>query len=456
MSDNNENSLVEKISLREKVSYGLGDVGCNLISVLSTTYIVYFYTQAMGLNAGIIGLIVFVSKFLDGISDIITGFIIDHTKSKYGKARVWILRMTVPTCLCLVLCFTVPEGAGIAAYVYVAVTYNLISTVCYTLMNLPYATLNAMMTRDQNQRMQINAFRMTLAQGAALVTSMVTIPLVGMLGGTGNKMAWIKVSCIYAALAAVLFLICFFNTKERVAPQKTGGEHIAWTKALKYAFRNKYWVILVAECVLVIMFVALIGSVSGYYAKYILGNENLVGLITAMTFIPAFILIPLMPRLAKKIGKRDICLIGSIINLFGSILLCLRPADLTWILVSCLIRGCGYVMIMGTVYAMLADTVEYGEWKTGVRTEGVLFAANSFGTKVGGGIGAAIALAILGMAGYDGTAEVQSAAALMAIKTDFLYIPLIVVALMPILFWFYKLDRIFPKVMEDLKNREKG
>ena len=449
-----ENKLKQNISFREKLSYGLGDVGCNLISVHATTYIAYFYTEAMGLNAAIIGTIVMVSKLLDGLSDIIVGFLVDRTKSKYGKARSWILRTAVPISVCLILCFTVPEGAGMAAYVYVAVTYNLINTVFYTLMNLPYATLNSLMTRDQDQRMQINAFRMTLAQGASMVTNMLTIPLVGMMGGTSNRSAWIKLSCIYAAVAAVLFLICFFNTKERVTVQKTEGAQKSQLKSLAYAFRNKYWVILVAECILVIMFVALIGSSSAYYAKYILGNENMVGIITAMTFIPAFILVPCMPAAAKKIGKRNICLIGSMINLAGSVLMCLRPADLTWILISCFIRGCGYVMIMGTVYAMLADTVEYGEWKTGVRTEGVLYAANSFGTKIGGGIGAAIAMWVLGRAGYDGTAAVQSEAALMAIKADFLYIPLIVVILMPILFYFYKLDSIFPQVMSDLMKHE--
>lgn len=115
-----ENKLKQNISFREKLSYGLGDVGCNLISVLATTYIAYFYTEAMGLNAAIIGTIVMVSKLLDGLSDIIVGFLVDRTKSKYGKARSWILRTAVPISVCLILCFTVPEGAGMAAYVYVA------------------------------------------------------------------------------------------------------------------------------------------------------------------------------------------------------------------------------------------------------------------------------------------------------------------------------------------------
>lgn len=447
----------EKIGFVEKVAYGFGDVGCGLVNVLSNTYTTFFYTDAVGLNAALIGTIILFSKFLDGISDIMAGFIVDRTKSKYGKARVWVLRMSIPIAVCLILTFTVPSASGAFAYVYVAITYNLINTVCYTMANLPYGTLNSLMTRDQGERMVINTYRMTMAQVGAMITNMCTIPLVNLLGGSTSQRAWIIVATIYAVLAAAMLLFCFFKTKERVSV--SSGENkeksISVFKALKVAFSNQYWLILVCVGVLIILGQTISGTVGTYYAKYILGNENVVGVINAVNYAPALILIPCLPMLSKRIGKRNIALTGGVIQLAGQLLLMLNPSSAAWLVVCSLIKGCGYVMIMGTIFAMVADTIEFGEWKTGVRVEGVLYSTTSFGAKVGGGVGSAMTMGVLGKAGYDGLAAVQSEATLKAIRVLFLYFPItLILAIMPVLFIFYKLDKIYPQVMADLKERE--
>lgn len=241
-------NLREKISFKEKASYGLGDVACGLVYVLSCTFITFFYTDGAGLNPAIIGSILMFSRLLDGVSDILVGYIVDRTKSKHGKARAWILRSSIPIAVCLVLTFTVPDSEGIWTYVYVAVTYNLVNSVCYTLVNVPYGTLNSLMTRDQGQRMVINTFRMTLAQVGAMVTNMFTIPFVNAMGGTGSKKAWIIVAVIYGIIAMVMLFICFFNTKERVsADEDAKKENISLFKAFKLAAKNQYWLILVVD-----------------------------------------------------------------------------------------------------------------------------------------------------------------------------------------------------------------
>lgn len=305
-------NLREKISFKEKASYGLGDVACGLVYVLSCTFLTFFYTDGAGLNPAIIGSILMFSRLLDGVSDILVGYIVDRTKSKHGKARAWILRSSIPIAVCLVLTFTVPDSEGIWTYVYVAITYNLVNSVCYTLVNVPYGTLNSLMTRDQGQRMVINTFRMTMAQVGAMVTNMFTIPFINAMGGTSSKRAWIIVAVIYGIIAMIMLFICFFNTKERVsADEETKKENISLLKAFKLAAKNQYWIILVVVEVVMILGVAMSGTVAAYYAKYVLGNENIVGVINAINYAPAFILIPCLPAISARIGKRNIALIGG-------------------------------------------------------------------------------------------------------------------------------------------------
>ena len=451
-----DKNLKQRISLIEKLAYGFGDVGCGLIYIISATYITFFYTDALGLNAALIGTIIMFSKFADGISDILAGFIVDRTKSKHGKARAWVLRMTIPICLSLVLTVTVPLGKGWVTYAYVALTYNLVNTICYTMMNVPYGTLNSLMTRDQGQRMVLNTFRMTMAQVASMITNMLTIPFVNLVGGSGKQSSWVIVAVVYAVLAFLMFVFCFKSTKERVCvmDEIDSKEKISFIEAAKLAVQNKYWVILVIAALFLITGQTVSGTVATYYAKYILDNENVVGVINALNFAPALILIPCLPKITEKIGKRNISLLGGILGVGGQLLLFASPESNMWIIICSLIKGIGSVMIMGTIFAMIADTIEYGEWKTGKRVEAVLYSAASFGTKVGGGIGGAIALKILGSAGYDGTTAVQTAEAMDAIRNIYLYGTLVIMIFVPILFAMYKLDKIYPTVIADLLKKE--
>ena len=216
MKKNQSNITSEKIGLFEKIAYGGGDLASNLILVLSSTFVTFFYTDALGLNAAIIGMIMMVSRFLDGTSDIIMGFIVDKTRSKHGKARPWLLWLAIPITVSLILMFTVPQTGDFGKYVYVAITYNLVTTILYTAINIPYGALTSLMSRDQDQRMVINIFRMTMAQIGSLIINAITLPIVNSLGGSGDQKSWIITSVIYGIAALILFLLCFFKTKERV------------------------------------------------------------------------------------------------------------------------------------------------------------------------------------------------------------------------------------------------
>ncbi len=451
-----EGKYVENISLSEKIAYGGGDLASNLILVLTSTFVTFFYTDALGLNAAIIGSIIMFSRLADGFTDIFMGYVMDRTRSKHGKARPWMLWLAIPIAISSILVFLVPNIGETGKYIYVIITYNLVTTFLYTMINIPYGALTSLMTRDQNQRTVINIFRMVMAQVGSLIINACTLPLINAIGGSSNQKSWIIASIIYGIIAAALFLICFAKTKERVQISAHQKENIGLGESFKLIIRNNYWLMIVGLWVSMAIGMSLNMGVGTYYAKYIIGNENMAGFITSASIVPVILCMPMLIPLSKKYGKRNVGLVGSVISLIGHVMIFANPANATWLVICSLIKGVGQAALTGTVFAMVADTIEYGQWKTGKRVEGMLYSSTTFGAKVGAGIGGAVALAILGAAGYDGLAAVQSASAMAAIKQVYLVLPIPFLVLTIVFYGLYKLDKIYPKVMEDLEKREQN
>lgn len=446
----------EKISVFEKVAYGGGDLASNFILVLSSTFVTFFYTDALGLNPAIIGSIMMFSRFFDGISDILMGFVMDHTKSKHGKARPWLLWLAIPIAISLVLMFCVPQMGDFGKYIYVAITYNLVTTVLYTAINIPYGALTSLMSRDQDERMVINIFRMTMAQIGSLLINALTLPLVNALGGSAHQKSWILASAVYGLIAMGLFLLCFFKTKERVkvVTTQTDEKKLSFIASLKICIKNDQWLILVAIWVTMSFGMAMGMGVGTYYSKYILGNENLAGFLMAISILPVVLIMLLLPNLIRKMGKCKVAIIGGVIGTIAQLAMAVNPTSFIWLVGCSVVKGIGQAATAGTMFAMIADTIEYGHWKTGVRTEGMLYSSTTFGAKIGAGIGGAAAMAILGAAGYNGLLAVQGAEVLASLKVLYIYVPAIFLAIMTGLYFFYKLDKIYPQVIQELTERE--
>lgn len=451
---NGQKNFVEKISTFEKIAYGGGDLASNFVLVLTGTFVTFFYTDALGLNAAIVGAIMMFSRLADGFTDIIMGYIMDKTHSKHGKARAWLLWLSIPIGIATILVFLVPNIGVTGKYIYIAITYNLVTTFLYTMINIPYGALTSLMSRDQDQRMIINIFRMFMAQAGSLIINACTLPLVNAMGGSTKQRSWIIVSILYGVVAAALFLLCFAKTKERVRVQAEKNNELGFLTSFKLIIKNNYWLLLVGIWVSMVLGTSMSGSVGTYYAKYILGNENIAGFLGALGIVPVLIIMPLTAPLNRKFGKRNVALYGSFVSIVGQLLMLLNPNSAAWLMFCAVIKGIGSATLSGTMFAMIADTIEYGHWKTGTRVEGMLYSSTTFGAKVGAGVGGAVALAVIGAAGYDGLAAVQAPAALEAIKVLYLIVPIPFVIIIPILYACYKLDKIYPKVMEELNQRE--
>ena len=346
-------SLTEKISTKEKVSYGCGDLASNLILVLTSTFVAYFYTDALGLNAAIIGSIMMFSRFADGVTDMLMGYVMDRVKTKYGKARPWLLWLAIPIAVACVLVFLVPNTGTVGKYVYVTITYNLVTTFLYTMINIPYGALTSLMSRDQGQRTVINVFRMFMAQVGSLIINASTLPLVNKMGGSSNQKSWIIVSAIYAVIAAILFLVCFKNTKERVTVSSEQKEDVNFVQSLKLIFKNSQWLLLCGIWITMCLGMGASGAVGTYYAKYILMNENMAGFISSVSIIPVLVLMPFCVPLSLKYGKRNVALVGTFFSLVGQLLMVINPTNATWLLVCSLIKGVGSATLTGTILSLI-------------------------------------------------------------------------------------------------------
>lgn len=443
----------EKISFFERVSYGCGDLGCNIIYSAMSAFLLFYYTNYADVSAAAVGSIMLISRILDGFSDLTMGIIVDRTKSKYGKARPWILRMATPFAISAILLFSVPSSLGVTSkLIYIFITYNLVSTVIYTAINVPYATLNSLITQDQYERGVLSIFRMILATCGTLIINGLTLPLVEHFGN--NLSAWTKTFFIFGIASIIVFFITFTGTKERVkAVKQNKNEVIPFKIGIKSLFRNKYWIQITLCLVCIFIVFAINGGSSVYYAKFILGDEKLFAPINMVSNVSQIIAMFMVAPFIKKFGKRNVLIVGSIILISSNVMFIIAGQNYIGVISASAIKGIGSAGIAATMFAIVSDTIEYGEWKTGYRTEGLINSASSFGFKVGNGLGSAILGGVLSIGGYVGTSATQSNSAIVSIKACFIYLPIFITILQIIIMFFYKLDKEYSTILNELNTK---
>lgn len=441
------------LSILERFAFGCGDAGCNIIYTAMTGFLLLYYTDYAGVSAAAVGVIMLVSRVFDGISDLIMGNIVDRTHSKFGKARPWILRMCIPFAVAGILLFSVPVSwAANAKLVYVFITYNLVSTVIYTAINVPYSALNALMTQDPYERSVLSVFRNLLATAGSLFINTYTLKFVEFFGD--NAAAWSKTFLIFGLIAAALFLINFAGCKERVKPAAKDGtvRNVPIKEGFGSLLKNKYWIMVTVMLALIFISMALYGGATVYFAKTVLGDKNLVAPIGNAVYIAQILTMFLVAFFVKRMGKRNVMIVGCVLNILGFALM-LTTVNYSLLIACSILRGVASACMGATMWAMVSDTIDYGEWKTGNRTEGLVNSACSFGYKIGNGLGSAILGWIISFGGYVDTAAVQSPQAVFSVKLAFAIIPILIYAVIIILLKGYKLDQEFDGIIADLKNR---
>ncbi len=441
------------LHMKERIGYGVGDFANNMMYAPVNSFFTYFLTNVAGLGAGVVGTLLLVSRLMDGVSDLIVGTAMEKIHSKHGKARPWLLWWCIPFAISLVLMFTAPDFGTTGKIVYAFLTYNLAVTVVYTAINLPFGSLAALMTKNQTERGYLNISKMVFAFAGGMVVNAATLPLVKFFGNDAS--AWQKTFIIYGIVAIILFLVVFFSTKEAVtetAEAEGTVEKVNIKEALISLLKNKYWLQLLALFFLNSVVNAFIG-VNVYYAQYIMNDDSLVGSLSIFQNVASFAAFAVCTVIIRKVGKQKIALGGVAISFVGYAMVLINPTSYAVLYTAAVIKGIGNAALSGVMYGMLADTVEYNQWNSGIRAEGLVFSANSIGAKVGSGIGSAVLGWVLAGFGFVSGAAAQPASALNGIRTIFLYVPIVVFAVMFVILIFYKLDKEYDGIVADLEKR---
>lgn len=449
---NTQAANTHKLKFSEKIAYGMGDSAANVYVAMTGSFLTGFYTDTVGLAAAAVGTMMLVTRVFDGITDLLMGGIVEKTHTRWGKARPWVLWTAPFMALGLILLFTVPKSlyGTNGGLIYAYITYIFMNCLVYTANNLPFNALLSRMSLDVQDRADTASVRFIMTQITTLIVNAVTASLVSSVG-------WVTLAVIYGLIEVVMLLWCFFGCKEHIGEDEESKtvktEKVPMKVGLKAVLTNKYFYFQALLFLVLYIYVVCIGSSTYYFCNTVLGNLSIMTVISSAMTIAAIISNFIVPYGVRKFGKRICMIAGCILVIIGSAVVGLAGTNIALVVVGQLIRGFGQGPIMSGIFAMTADIVDYGEWKKGIRTEGLVNSATSFGMKVGIGLGSAVCTGILSIGGYVGTAEVQTASAIASIKFAFGYMGVITMVICLILVLLLNLDKYMPQIQKDLKAK---
>jgi GPH family glycoside/pentoside/hexuronide:cation symporter len=441
-----------KLSLKEKIGYGLGDTASHFVWDMVGFWILIFYTDTYGISAAAAGTIMLIARIWDMVSDPIMGIIADRTNTRWGKFRPYILWMALPYSVLAVLTFTTPDLGDTGKVIYAGVTYFLLMTV-FTAINLPYSSLGAVMTSDSYERAGLNSYRFIFAFIGQFIVTGSALTLAMYFGNGDNAKGYQYTLVLFSAISFILFLITFKTTRERVKPPAAQKKDLK--KDLLNLFKNKPWVILFFLGIISFIMFAIQNLSIAYYFKYYVGDEESVQLFNIIGTVALIIGIPFSKPLAKRFGKRNVYMASSLISgLFFILLYLPGKDDITIIYTFNVLAKFSYAPAVPLLWTMLADTADYSEWKHGRRSTGLVFSAATFAQKAGWGLGGALAGWLLALFHFIPNSE-QEPMALTGIQLLISIIPGVLYMSGAILLYFYSIDHKTCLLMQkDLENRK--
>lgn len=446
----NTDSANVKLSVWEKTAYSFTDMAGNLLYVTISSYILYFYTDVFSISVGGAGLILLVARFFDAVSAPVWGSIVDHTHTKWGQSRPYFLWLAIPFAVATFLAFTAPNLHGTAKLWYAGFTYILAAGVVYTGIQTPITAILPSLTTNGQERINANTFRMCGGSIGSFITSTFALPLVAFFGKGNDKVGFMWTMFLFGVLAVILLFLSFKGMKERtIAVQKP----IPFKDSLKATVGNNPWYILVIAFVIYWVAQSTRNGISVYYAKYNLGNEQLTSVFNGLQVL-GIIATMCIPFIVKVTNKTMTMLIGLAIGAFGQIMMGFVGNNFTLVIIAWIIGIFGASTAIAMPFGMLADTVDYGEWKTGIRAPGFLTAVGSaFCIQLGSGFGSFIPSKIMAAAGFVAN-KTQTPHALAAIHFTFIYLPVIIYAIVGLIMCLYfKYEKMEPQIKADLAKR---
>ncbi len=429
--------MTAKLSVKEKVSYGLGDMASHIGLDNVIIFLTFYYTDVVGLPAVFVGTMFLVARVADAIVDPAMGLIADRTNTRFGKFRPYILWLALPFGVSCLLVYAVPESLSLGGkMIYASITYCLMMLM-YTAINIPYCSMGAIITADNSQRISLQSYRFFLATLGGAMSTFLMMPLAEMLGGGNRLDGYFGAMAIMSAIAVVMFLLCFMNTKERISAPPT---HANFMADLRDLIKNDQWRVVAMLIFFNISFgVVRLGAMM-YYVTYYLGNASyFMWLLSAHIIGKSLgsLLVKPLTRNRSKLAAFTFC---AIVTGVFSIAIFFVPAWISLLVGMTLLVSTFYQVTTTLMWVMMSDVVDYGEFKQGKRMDGTVFSTLLAILKMGMAVSGAVVGWTLGLSGYVPQAAQQNAAAMMSIIALFSLIPGVLSLCSALAMRWYKLN----------------
>ena len=444
--------MLGAVSNTIRAAYGIGDYAICLYWSGVSLYLLYFYTDVVGISPYSAGLIYGLGIMWDAFTDPFMGFLAERTRSRMGSYRPYIYYGSIPLALSFILLLWVPPFEGTVLIIFLLFV-NLIHRTCFTIVSVPYSSLTARITDDSDERTILTSSRMLSAALGTFTISALGFPIVLYFGGGEEKLGFIYLGIISGLIAILILHITVSFVKERSFKSSVDDlpnfAEVAHSVSRNYPF----WIIFLAIIILISTYLMFNNNLI-YFSKYALGLHDYQGVILGFLNGATLLAVPIWAYAALKLGKKNTWLISMAVLFLGFTTFNYYPIDdLDTLIYILIFIGFGNGATGVLFWSMLPDTIEYGEWKSGIRTESSLYGFMTFAQK--GAI--AIAVFILGIAltniGFEPNQE-QSTETIEALKNLMSIIPLIGVSISFVLLYFYPIDKAFHrKLIQDIENR---
>lgn len=433
---------------KKRIGYGIGDLGCNLVFSTMASYLMVFYTDVFGITAAAAGTMMLITKFIDALTDTGMGVIVDRTHTKWGQGRPYFVLGAVPFAVFTFLTFYIPDLGSNGKLAWAYVTYCLLCT-AYTVVNIPLNTIVPRLTSDVHERNILVSTRMVCAMVGTAIVMTITAPMVKFFGGGNEGKGYLITMTIYGIVAMIIFFITFANTEE-VVPPTVNNEKISLKESLK-GLTGQAWILFFLNLFYFSLYVVRNTTVL-YYFKYNLGRTEWLSLVGILGILSGLPMLLALPALEKKFSKRNLMFLSVGLYIAGDLLIFIGRNSATCLLAGLVITGLGIYGIFGITFAMQPDVIDYSEYQKNSSVAGLIAAFQGFFVKGGMGLTSFVIGAFLKKGGYVANA-VQTPKALSYIEICFIWIPIVLCAIIVVLTYFYKLDSIRGNMTEELENR---
>jgi sugar (glycoside-pentoside-hexuronide) transporter len=434
-----------------------GQFALNSISGLIGA-ITYFYTDKIGVAAMTAANVLLIAKIVDAFTDLIMGRIMDNGKSPKGKCRPWFLRMAIPAFVVIVALFSVPSGlSSPMLFAYLLITNVLASAVVSTAISIPYNAIQCMRTPSIEERTKMGIFRSIMGYLIGMIIAIALVPITNLLGvnGVADQAAYIKFAVVLGLISMVLLLILYAKSVEKTTAEQKQDDGVPFVKSIGMLFKNKYWVIVLISNLFSAVIFALTSASGTYYAKWILGNDNLVALMGAVGLISTFVGFGVVGPMTKKLGIRKTLMISLIIGIAGSVVRIFFPDSLIVLMTAGQLTSFAIIPLMCVCGTMNTMAMDYNDYLYGNKIVGMSASASSFGSKVAGGLGGSLIGWILAAVNYDPNATVTTTAVRYGIYAFSIYIPLAMMVALLLLTSRFDIENRYTEILRTIQARKK-